>query len=122
MANDGLSLIKTEREDKIKELKKKGIKIDTRHSAYMLENTALKELMTETRLVLTKYNSFAVLKYSFEELDDVIHHVSNVCDDIDEFLVKEDLRPHYVSKLNTKERRVGVLYDKLIKWKSYKGK
>jgi len=120
VANDGLAVIKNQREDKILELKKKGIRIDTRRSAYMIENTALKDLMTETRLVLTKYNSFAVLKYSFEELDDVIHHVSNVCDDIDSFLIKEDLRPHYVSKLNTKERRVGVLFDKLIKWKSYK--
>jgi len=110
--------VRAKRNDKVQELKEKGLRIDHK-VIYLIEDKALKTLLRSIRTTL-KYNSFATLKYSVEELDDVIFNVANVSDEIDEFLTSRDIKPRDINKLNTKERRVSVLYDKLIKWRQYK--
>ena len=111
--------MRAKRNDKVQELKAKGLKIDHRVT-YLIEDKELKTLLKSIRTTL-KYNSFATLKYSIDELDDVIFNVANVSDEIDEFLTSHNIKPRDINKLNTKERRVSVLYDKLIKWREYKG-
>ena len=111
--------IRAKRNEKLKELKEKGLKVDTR-ATYLIEDKELKDLLRDIKSTL-KYNSFATLKASMEELEDVIFNVANICDDIDDFLTAKEIKPRDINKLNTKERRVSVLYDKLVKWRQYKG-
>ena len=119
MSTDALAEVRAKRNDKVQELKAKGLKIDHRVT-YLIEDKELKTLLKSIRTTL-KYNSFATLKYNIDELDDVIFNVANVSDEIDEFLTSHNIKPRDINKLNTKERRVSVLYDKLIKWREYKG-
>lgn len=118
VSTDALAEVRAKRNDKVKELKGKGLKIDHRVT-YLIEDTELKSLFRNIRNTL-KYNSFATLKFNIDELDDVIFNVANVSDEIDEFLTSHNIKPRDINKLNTKERRVNVLYDKLIKWREYK--
>lgn len=119
ISTDALADVRAKRHQKVQELRKKGLRIDPKVN-YLIEDKELKSLLRGIRSVL-KYNSFATLKHSIEELDEVIFNVANVCDEIDEFLTSHDIKPRDINKLNTKERRVSVLYDKLIKWRQYKG-
>lgn len=118
VSTDAKAEIRSKRNEKIKELKAKGLIIDPR-ATYLIEDEDLKELLRKIKSTL-KYNSFATLKISLEELEEVIFNVANVCDDIDEFLTAKEIKPRDINKLTTKERRVSVLYDKLLKWRQYK--
>ena len=116
---DALAQIRDLRSTRVTELRvTRGLKIDSR-ATYLIEDKELSSLLKNIRSVL-KHNSFASLKLSFDELDLVICDVANVCDDIDDYL-RGDVRPRDINKLNTKERRINVLYDKLLKWREYKG-
>ena len=119
VSTDALAEVRAKRHDKVQELKEKGLRIDSR-ATYLIEDKELKTLLSNIRTTL-KHNSFATLKLSIEELDDVIFNVANVSDEIDEFLTSHVIKPRDINKLNTKERRVCVLYDKLVKWRQYKG-
>lgn len=119
VSTDAQAEVRIKRNEKLKELRDKGLKIDPR-ATYLIEDKELKELLHNIKSTL-KYNSFATLKVSMEELEDIIFNVANVCDDIDDFLTTKEIKPRDINKLNTKERRVSVLYDKLVKWRQYKG-
>lgn len=119
VSTDAQAEVRTKRNEKLQELKEKGLKIDAR-ATYLIEDKELKELLQNIKSTL-KYNSFATLKVSMEELEDIIFNVANMCDEIDDFLTtKKEVKPRDINKLNTKERRVSVLYDKLVKWRQYK--
>lgn len=118
VSTDAQAEVRIKRNEKLKELRDKGLKIDPR-ATYLIEDKELKELLHNIKSTL-KYNSFATLKVSMEELEDIIFNVANVCDDIDDFLTTKEIKPRDINKLNTKERRVSVLYDKLVKWRQYK--
>ena len=120
ISTDLLTGIRCKREDKIRELKDRGVRVDS-DRAYLIEDKELRNLFLDIKRTLLKYNSFAVLKYPVEDLDTILDHVASVSDDINEYLTIKDVRPRDINKLNTKERRIVVLYDKLLKWREYKG-
>jgi len=118
ISTETLADVRGKRSERVAELKTKGLKIPS-SSSYLIEDTQLKTLYSDIRSIL-KYNSFAVLKHGMDELDEVIFSVANICDDIDGCLTTRNLKPRDINKLNTKDRRVSVLYDKLLKWRLYK--
>eukprot|EP00116_Pleurobrachia_bachei_P005703 sb/3465965/ len=120
--SDKLAELKKKRSDHVKELKEeKGFKVDNKRT-FLIEDTRQRELQKTARSVL-KHGSMATLKLSLDELDAVIVSLLEVSNDIDRYLCGGDaVRRRYVNRMTRYERRLDVLYDKLLQWRVYKGK